>query len=160
MKTDRATPEYVRHVAENMRAGDHREFLPLTFAETPEALAELMVSMYADHPAGYSFHDEFGPVGIGAMVEGRPNVVTLLFFATDRFPGIALEVARFTRRRLFPRYRAAGVHRIECVSIDGYDDAHRWINMVGMNREAALPGYGKGGETYHQFAWVKEDLSA
>lgn len=156
MRVGAADREFVEHVARHMRPGDVREFLPLTHAATPAELADLMVQLYSDHDAGYSFHDDQGPVGIGAMVEGRPNVVTLLFFATERFAGIALPVARFTKQRLFPTYRRDGVHRIEAVSIDGYDEAHRWIKLVGMKHEAALHGYGKGGETYHQFAWVDD----
>lgn len=158
MRVDTARPGYVRYVADRMRAGDIREFLPLTHVETAADLAELMVKLYSDHPDGLSFHDETGPIGIGAMVMGRPNVVTMLFFATDRFPRIAYPLARFTKKNLFPRYREAGVHRIEAVSIDGYHEAHRWIRLVGMSHEAALRGYGKGGETYHQFAWVAEDV--
>lgn len=152
MRIEAARAEDARYVAERMRAKDVAEFLPLSRCETASELADLMVEQFGDHPAGYTFHlDE--PIAVGAMVEGRPNVVTLLFYATDRFPEIALPLAKFTRRVLFPRYREGGVHRIECVSIDGYEEAHKWIRLLGLDHEAEMPGFGRGGETYHQFAW-------
>lgn len=154
MRVERPHHEFVEHVARNLRDGDVREFLPLSFANDKDELASVVTAAYADHPAGFAFLEGDEPIGIGAMVEARPNVCTLMFFATDSFPRIAIPLAKFTRNRLFPRYRENGVHRIECVSIDGYDEAHRWIEMVGLSREAVLPGYGRGGETYHQFAWA------
>jgi hypothetical protein len=158
MKIEAASRSHVAHVAHRLRAGDLREFLPLSYAETESELAEILTQMWSDHPAGFAFLSDDGePIGIGAMVEGRPNVVTLLFFATDRFNEIALPLARYSKRDLFARYISNGVHRIECVSIDGYEEAHRWIRLVGMQHEATMPGYGKGGETYHQFAWVADD---
>jgi hypothetical protein len=72
------------------------------------------------------------------------------------FPKIALALTRFIRSRLFPRYRANGVHRIECASLDGYVEVHRWIELLGLRQEAVMPGYGRGGETFLQFAWVAD----
>ena len=103
-------------------------------------------------------HDEQGPVCIGGGIEHRPNVVTLLLFATDRFPYVALSLTRFVTRSLFTQYRNAGVHRIEAVSMVGHDEAHRWIETLGLKREAVLRGYGKNGETFLQFAWVADHV--
>src|SRR5690606_23608090 len=94
------------------------------------------------------------PVAAGAMVGARPNVITLMFFATDDFPKIALPLTRFITKNLFQKYRDNGVHRIECVSIEGYDEAHRWIKILGLHHEAVFPGFGKNGEAFHQFAKV------
>ncbi|WP_048647498.1 hypothetical protein [Nitratireductor soli] len=158
LKIDAPTEDTVRHVAKHMRDGDVREFLAVSFAETREELAEILVERYGQHDSVFCFFDEEEPVGVGALIEGRPNVTTLLFFATDKFPSLALGIAKFTKNRLFPRYRAAGVHRIEAISIAGHDDAHRWIQMVGLSPEAVIPGFGKNGEAYHQFAWVADDV--
>lgn len=152
------TPDAVRHVALHMRDADVREFMSISFAEDRAQLAASLVEAYGEHPAALCFFADEEPVGVGALIEGRPNVTTLLFFATDEFRAVALGIARFTKHRLFPRYRDDGIHRIEAISIDGHDDAHRWIEMVGLKREAVIPGYGKNGEAYHQFAWVSEHV--
>lgn len=160
MMIDGPSAEHVCYVAENMREADIREFLAISHATTADDLASGLVSRFSDHPEVFCFStDESVPVAVGGMIQARPNVVTMMFFATDDFSSIALPLAKFTKQRLFPRYRKLGVHRIEAISIDGHGEAHRWIEIVGMKREGEpMRGYGKGGETYHQFAWVSDDV--
>lgn len=160
MKLDVPTHGDVRHVAELMRERDVAEFLAVSHAETKDDLIERLVERYGRAPDAICAYVDKVPIAVGAMVRVRPNVVTLAFFATDRFPEVALELTKFIRNRLFPEYRADGVHRIECISTEGYEDAHRWIGLLGLTQEAVMPGYGKGGETYVQFAWVLDGSSA
>ena len=155
MRIDVTTPQNVRHVAERMRTSDYREFSALAHADSRAALTDVLVAAYAGHPSGICAYAGDEPVAVGAMVEGRPNVITLMFFAADDFPKIALPLTRFITKNLFEKYRANGVHRIECVSIEGYEEAHRWIRLLGLRHEAVFPGYGKGGEAFFQFSWVK-----
>jgi hypothetical protein len=159
MMIDAPSRAHVLHVVTNMRQSDVDEFIALSPAQDRRVLSHLLLEQYQEHPEGFCFSADDGePVGVGAMVQARPNVVTLMFFATEKFTMIAGPLARFTKQRLFPRYRDAGVHRIECVSIAGYAPMHRWIQMVGLQEEAVMKGYGKGGETFHQFAWVRDDV--
>ncbi|MBZ9706064.1 hypothetical protein LB543_04935 [Mesorhizobium sp. ESP7-2] len=148
---------HVRYVADNMREKDVEEFLAVSFARNRGELADSLVERYGAHQHAFGFSDDDDtPVGVGAMVEGRPNVITLMFFATPLFNKLALPIARFTKRRLFPGYIETGVHRIECISIAGYEEAHRWIRLCGMSEEGVFRGFGKRGETFHQFAWVAD----
>lgn len=156
MRLDAPTWGDVRQVAELMRERDVAEFLAVSHTETKADLIEALVDRYGGAPDAICAYDGHVPIAVGAMVRARPNVVTLAFFATDRFPEIALELTKFIRNRLFAQYRADGVHRIECISAESYEDAHRWIGLLGLEREAVMPKYGKGGETYVQFAWVAD----
>lgn len=146
-----ATSEDVWNVALRMRESDFLEFAAVSNVDSREAMADALAARI-EQPIGV-FRDG-RPVAIGAMVETRPNVATLLFFATDAFPDVALELTRFVRRRLFPKYREVGFHRFECVSIEGHVAAHRWIKILGLELEAYLPKYGRAGEAFYQFAWV------
>jgi len=149
------TPEDVRRVAENMREMDLTEFMAVSFCETKAELVENLVERYAVASHGFCFRkDNDTPVGIGAMFCQRPNVITMGFFATDDFAELAPAIARFVLRTLFPEYRAAGVHRIECTSIEGYAATHRWLELLGLKREGRFEGFGRNGEAFHQFAWV------
>ena len=158
MKIDAPTRGDVRHVAELMRTQDVTEFLAVSPAgiETQADLVEALVNRYGGAPDAIGVYLGVVPVAIGAMVQHRPNVATLMFFATDDFPQVAAALTRFIVQRLFPQYRAGGVHRIECVSNAEYTQAHRWIGALGLKREAVLPGYGRGMETFIQFAWVSD----
>lgn len=160
LRIDEPSSAFVRYVASNMREQDLAEFLAGSFADTKEELVDALVERYGEDAAVICASDDRAPVAVGAMIMARPNVITLMFFATDRFPKIARPLTRFIRQRLFPKYHAAGVHRIECVSVDGYDKAHAWIKVLGLSEEAVMPGYGKNGETFRQFAWVKDASSA
>lgn len=159
MKIEATLPAHIRHVAENMRERDRVEFMPLTDATTHGELIEILLQRYVWADLVTACADDGTPVAVGGLVQHRPNVATLLMYATDRFPEVAHALTRFIRKDLFPQGRASGVHRIEAVSIAGYDEAHRWIQMLGLKREAEFKGYGRGGETYISFAWVSADLS-
>ena len=155
MKIVEPTRAFVRHIAERIRVKDEEEFLAVMHHDTRAELIEALIERYHDHPHGFCFlHDDWEPVGFVAMIFARPNVATLTFFATDRFPEIAISVTRFATKSLFPIYIKAGVHRIECASIAGYAHAHRWIQMLGMDEEGRFPGWGRNGEAFHQFAMV------
>jgi len=155
MKIDVATDEDIRAVALQMRERDFAEFSAVTPVETREALADLLAARYGGRPDVLCASIDDGPVCIGGTIESRPNVMTLLFFATDKFPDIAIPITRFIRR-LFSGYEKAGVHRIEAVSLDDYAQMHRWLRSLGLQDETGpMRNYGKGGETFIQFARVK-----
>ncbi len=156
MRIDGATVESVRHVATHMRDSDIHEFMALSHAIDARELAATMVERYGNNPDTIVAFDGEDPVAVGAMLEIRPNVATLMFFATDQFEKIANPLTRFIRQRLFTQCRGHGVHRIECVSIEGYAAAHRWIKALGLKEEAVMPGYGRNAETFRQFAWVAD----
>jgi len=158
VKIESATAAEVFAVASRMRDKDVTEFLATSRAANKAELVEALVQRFGDRGEVMCAYAGTTPVAIGALIEHRPNVASLLFFATDLFPLVAFPLTRWIRRELFPRHKAVGIHRIECVSIDGHDAAHRWIDMLGLKHEATLRGFGKGGETFQQFAWVSDDV--
>ncbi|CDZ55104.1 hypothetical protein [Neorhizobium galegae] len=155
MRIDRASCDDVYHVALRMRDRDFEEFAAVSPCDTREDLAALLAERYGGREDVICGGDGSGPICIGGTIEARPNVLTLLFFATDDFPNIALPATRFIRNNLFPRCIQAGVHRIEAVSIAGYDHAHEWLQLLGLKPETGpMLGYGKRGEAFIQYARV------
>lgn len=157
MKLDAPSRDDVAYVAARMRDRDAEEFLAVSPASSRAELVSGLIDRYGDAPDAFCAYIDDVPVAVGAMVEHRPNVVTLMFFATERLTEIGMALTRWITQRLFPQYRARGVHRIECASIDGYAEVHRWVELLGLRREAVMPKYGKGGETFIQFAWVADE---
>lgn len=154
-------PTYSRvlHVVTNLRSADVDEFLALSFAGDRRVLTATLLDRWADDQTAIVACAEDGtPIAVGAIVIASPNVGTLMFFATDRFPEIAGPLTRFIKKRLFPKYRDAGVHRIQCVSIADYDASHRWIQALGLEQEALLKKLGKDGQDFIQFSWTDEDV--
>lgn len=156
MRISEPSPETVHHVALNMRDRDFEEFSAVSFASSREEMADIMAERYGSRHDVMVADVDGEPVCVGATVMARPNVVSLLFFATDRFPEIALPITRFIKRQLFPRLVKNGVHRIEAVSIAGYEQTQNWLRTLGLEQETgAMHGYGKAGEAFIQFAWSK-----
>ena len=141
-----------------MRERDFAEFSAVSFAEGRADLADSMAARYGNSPAIHiGVTDDGEPACVGGTIMARPNVVTLLSFATDRFPEIALPATRYIKKQLLPRLIEAGVHRIEAVSIAGYTDTHAWLETLGLTRETGpLYGYGKNGEAFIQFSWSSD----
>jgi hypothetical protein len=151
---DVATAEQVHAVALNMRDRDFTEFRATSFHDTRGDLADDLAARYGGRDDVLCGTLDGAPVCIGGTIETWPGVMTLLFFATPRFPKIGLEISRFIRNQLFPRYEAAGIHRIQAVSLAGYTEVHDWLNLLGLRKEAELRAFGKGGEDFLQFGRV------
>ena len=150
-----ATADTIRTVALTMRERDFAELSAVSQADTREELAELLADRYGCRPDVVCGSINGDLVCVGGAIETRPRVVSLLFFATDRFPEIGLQVTRVIRR-LFDRFEDVGVHRIEAVTLSGYDSIHRWLHILGLERETnELINYGKNGEKFYQFSRLK-----
>jgi hypothetical protein len=93
-----------------------------------------------------------------AFLVERPNVASLLFFATPTFLGYKIAMTKFIKKDMFRVLRDEGVHRIEAASLAGYPEVHAWLETLGMEKESEMPGYGKNGETFVTYAWVAPDV--
>lgn len=156
MIAEAATARTVREVAEEMRPRDREEFMAASPFERHTDLVEALVERYSPHPDVYAFLDGQEPIAIAGLIQHRPRVVTLLFFSKPDLARIGADLTRFVAQRLFPAYQQRGVHRIECASIESYGETHRWLKTLGLKQEAIMPGYGRDGQTYIQFAWVSD----
>lgn len=146
----------MHYVARHMRERDVEEFMAVSSAANREMLVEGLVARYGNRQDVIAARLDDEPVCIGITYESRPNVITLGFFATDKFPTVALRVTKFVRR-LLDRYEDCGVHRIEAVSLDGYQEAHRWLGILGLYPETGImKAYGRNREAFIQFARVVE----
>jgi hypothetical protein len=139
-----------------MRPRDREEFMAVSpFTEFSD-LVEGLVLRYGEHHNVVVAHGDERPIAVGGLIHHRPHVGTLLFFATDELPQIGAELTRFIKQRLFPGYTLAGTHRIECASISGYHSTHRWLEVLGLSEECVMRKYGRDGQDFVQYAWVRE----
>lgn len=157
MRIDKPDHQDLYHVTSHMRDRDVEELSAIYPVDGRTDVAWRFRQLYEGRPdliCGYD--DDRVPFCIGAPIETRPNVITLGFIATDTFPRHARLLGRWIRGQLFAGMKKAGCHRIETVSIAGYDETHRWLRLLGLRQEATHSGFGKRGETFHTFAWVDD----
>jgi hypothetical protein len=155
MKIEPATEAEIHAVALAMRERDFEEISAVSFADTREELAASFAAQLKNRKDILCASWDGEPVCVGGFIEIRPRTISLALFATDDFPKIALGLTRFIRNQMIPRLVEAGVHRIEALSLAGYDGVHAWLRTVGLVQETGpLLNFGKNGETFLQFAKV------
>ena len=152
MRIDAPTRADVLEVASNLRPKDMAELTAANPGHDADSIPLLMADRYGDAETSLGAWLDEEPIAIGAIVPTSPGVAHIGLFATDDFPRIALAMTRFIRNRLIPQYEAHGFTRFECASIAGYDEAHRWIETLGLQRADTLAGFGAGGEDFIRFA--------
>ncbi len=137
------------YVAINMRDWDRREIFatlrvtqPVDFAELTMRVSDLAWIVYRDNEPVIAF-------GAGEMWSGVWNVWA---FGTDKFPKAGLSATRFMRKVIPEIMDERSIHRIECKSMEGHTEAHKWLNALGLYRESEHPGFGKNRETFYTYA--------
>jgi len=148
-----ATHPNVLHVSERMRASDAREIYATSWADDPADLAARV--MMAPGFTWTAHGDDGEPIAVIGSAPLWPNMWQAYAFATDRWPEVYREVTKHALRYMIPGLENSGVHRAQCASIEGHDDAHRWLEFLGASRTSTLDGYGKGGERFFIYSWSR-----
>jgi hypothetical protein len=155
MRVVPVTPDNIRFVAERMRERDLAEFSATSYFGDRENAAQYLVDNYAEYPGLECVTlDDGTPVGIGGVIWLRPNVGSMLFFATDDFDKIVVSLTRHAAKNIYAPAKAVA-HRIECFSLATYTQMQQWVEVFGLRPEATLRQYGKNGEDFIVYAWVK-----
>jgi hypothetical protein len=155
MRVEVATAEQIYQVGAAMRDRDYAEFSAMSHVADREMAAQGLVDRYAGlSSVRCAMMDDGTPVGIGGPLWLRPNVATLLFYATDDFTKLVHPLTRYMRHTLMPSVKAEGAHRIECMSLATYTEMQTWVELFGLRPEARLRAYGRNGEDFISYAWL------
>lgn len=155
MFISRASEDDIYNIALQMRKRDYEEIVCMTWADGREDLAEFLVKHLAGHENVYCFGDE-RPVGIVSYVPVRPGVWSLGMYATTEFEKVGRFLTRVIIKDIIPALDRANAHRVEALSISGYDSVHRWLEFIGLKKENVVPGFGRDGEDFVTFAYVRK----
>jgi hypothetical protein len=142
----------LQHISANLRARDVAELAMLRWdMDRLEIAAGLYEAWSRCLRAQVAFADG-EPCAVLMLAWRTPAVLEAALLATDRWRGIVGPVLRCCRQDYVPAARAAGARRIECRTWAGHRDARGFLEAVGAAVECELPGYGRGGETFVQYA--------
>ncbi len=144
----------VVYISRRMRTRDAEEIMPHLWSPTPEDLAAHSVHGGASWVA----LKDGQPVAAWGVQERLPQVWTVWMYATDDWPAVALSATRHIKSVVREHMISRGAVRADCWSMDGHDEAHRWLEVLGARREASLEDYGRNRQTYHCYSWTKTRL--
>ena len=145
-------------IALNMRERDYEECSALSFAENRHELAEEIarLGLSLRRPLCAAQKKKVGSQRFYMPL--RHGVWNMGLIATDQFNKIHLSLTRLIIKSIIPILDNAGAHRVEAQSIAGYSSVHNWLKFLGLE-ESVIKGYGKNGEDFVNFAYVRPPQS-
>lgn len=146
----------MRHDAEavcnNLRARDRAEIACYGYTPAMAVEAFLVPAVLAR-----AFHDAQGPQALIAFHALTPATLAVSLMATERWPAVARRVFRWGHVTARPFLLARGFLRAECRTMEGHDDAIRFLERLGFVHECHVPVFGATGATFIQYAWRLTD---
>ncbi len=144
-------------VAMRMRERDYKEISCLGYTESREALAEDLALRYCQIGNSYAIGlKNIGPIVIFTYSELRPGVLSFGMFATDDIQKISKQLTKWVISDIIETVVDDDYHRVEVESIHDYSPIHKWLRLLGFQEESTLHKYGKNGEDFKKFSWIRE----
>jgi len=145
------------YVADNMREWDRKEIYACRWSDDAAPLVESLLA--CGEFAWVVGTDEGKPVAALGAIPYWNGVWEVWMFATDDWPQVAGGVAKFIKRSVIPALKSTGAHRVQCKSMEGHLDAHRWLEMLGASKESEMKNYGRMGELFYLYCWTQPPSS-
>ena len=142
-------------VALRLRDVDRREIAAVTDL-TGDDLAFFASAQACAAPLRAVIAFDEQPVAVIAAGENWPGNWWVAAWSTDEWPRVMMASTRLLRRSL-PAVWALGGHRLECRAAAWRCDVHRWIESCGGLHESTLRAWGRSGEDYLIYRWIKEN---
>lgn len=156
MAIRRATLNELTYVAANLNDADRRELACQVETDDPMVVALLCLRVSGDR--AWTAADRRGPQMCFGVAPMQPGVMAGWGFGTGRSWRVVPEVTRFMLGEVMPELIRSGVQRVEARSIDGHDNAHRWLRRLGARKHRdPLMCWGRGGEDFWLFDWIRDD---
>lgn len=143
-------------ILDDLRVGDRRELL----ATLPEVIddydhATQATMLRKGSALGAIFHHDDMPAAAIGFYQPWRGVWEGWSFGTRGYRACMPAMAEWCRGVALPAIDARHIHRVQVKSIGSYAEAHRWIEWLGLSREGEQPRFGRDGEDFVTFAWVR-----
>lgn len=146
------TYDEVRYVVANLRDQSRDEIFSCLECSEEDFALDIASSM------GFKwvgYYDGKPAAIIGASPQHR-GVWNLFGFGTDDWLKIWRDVTKTARKDMMQAVKDTGAHRAQCVTMASHIGTHRWLKALGATLQTPMPAYGREGQDYTMFAWVRE----
>ncbi len=149
----------VYHICNHLREVDAKEIYPLCYHDSPMLLAE-QTYQAMKHGRGHVIWADGIPTAIiGVHPEhGGKACYRVFAFGTDDWKKAVYACMRELRRMVRDVIREDGTMRMHADSHEDHKEAHAWMKRMGGRCESVMRHYGKNGETYHRFVWLRDEI--
>lgn len=148
-----APVEDIFAVMDNLREADRKEAYATVWEESPQHLTLLAKQHWGDF--GWLFYYDNTPTCVVGATQLWPGMWSAWMLGTPDFPKIGTHVTKFISRDMRDMLKARNAVRLEARSHIEHHDAHRWLELLGAEKEAVLQRYGKNGEDFVIYRWDK-----
>lgn len=133
-----------------MRKDDRLECEAILGKFDPEQIADLCTGLGGFGCVGYN--KRFVPFfACGLMPSRYPRVMEAYAFGSDEFQGQMIRATKEVKKGLDRAQNELGVQVIMAHSQDRHVKAHRWLELLGFERAAVIPGMGQDGSDFFRF---------
>lgn len=146
--------EDVEYIIANLRERDRAEIFATKWVDDDHsALVEAILHAGAFQWAAYLDGE---PVAMIGATPRWPGVWSMWAFGTDKWPRVARRLTKHAKRFMFPALMNAGAIRADCYALETHADARRWLTALGAIEEQRLANWGKNGETFVCYCWLRK----
>jgi hypothetical protein len=149
----------LREIVENMRPRDWDEIRSCLWDDDKERFTFQFHHRCQQGGMAWIARWNGKPIALVALIPAWPGMWQAAMFATCNFPQVSVILTRALRKSIIPVIsELREVRRVQCHSIEGYDEAHRWLLSLGAEKEAVIPNYGRNGESFVTFSWNSDHV--
>lgn len=139
-----------------MRDQDKREISAVVaFDNAAQVAAWSLHNSGEDCFIAYLDGEPVAAIGVTPIFEGLGSGWA---FGTNRMRRVVPALTRFTVKQWIPQLKTR-YRRVEVRSIADHDLSHRWLTGMGYEFEGVAKGYGRNGEDFNTYAFVRGHVS-
>ena len=148
-----ATLRDLSYIASRLRPEDHQEVSCQFEQWSPAGLAAVSLRDHA-----YTVEVNGNPeAAFGACSMTHKGLWVAWSWGSVRMWRAIPIITAFVRDIMIPDIIVQGCWRCEARAMAEHTGAHRWLKRMGAVERCELPGWGKGGETFKLFEWLRQD---
>jgi len=145
-------PDALTHVTEHMREADRAELMETTWDNRE---ADMCVHILAMGGLGYvCVADDGEPVAVAGITVCSPGVGQAWMWGTQRVKEVGLQVTRASIKQCKSELDGT-LRRIQASTVSYHHDAHKWLEMVGFEREGRLRRFGRTGADFYMYSMIR-----
>lgn len=150
----------ILHICQRLRQVDADEIYPLLPFDSSSMLAKCTLEQMDRGYGSVIWWDGKPSALIGVHPLHGKACWQVFAFGTDDWKSCAIEIMRESRRLIANALNAyPEAMRLQCDSSIDHTEAHGWLERMGAYVESKMPYYGKDGNTYLRYVWIRSDDS-